>query len=187
MPRRGRRRLATPTGTWDDDEVDALIAEVSRLVEHRDAREDDALNTLCALIARVLATEPTPKQRDRLRALLYGRLKNRWDVDESRRTQPSKASAIAREVVAWSRGIGVRDVRWMQDTLRNALDPADRTKSKKNDLTGQPVLHQRTGQQMLDADGQPVTRKPRPRVTPIYREPEPRNLFTGPRSTIPGR
>lgn len=149
--------------------MDALIAEVSRIVEHRDERNDDALDTLCALTAKALAREPTSKQRDRLRALLYGRLKNRWDVDESERTQASKASAIAREVVAWSRGVGVRDVRWMQDTLRKALDPADRNRSKRNDLTGQPVLHEQMGQPMVDADGQPATHKPRPRVKLIYR------------------
>lgn len=171
MPeRRGRPRSTLPTGEWDDDEVDALIAEVASVVEPQKERSDDALATLSALASRVLAKEPTSKQRERLRALLYGRLESRWEVDEAGRTQPSKASAIARQLVAWRYGLNVRDVRWMQETLRKARHPADRNKNKgKRDLTGQAILHRQTGQPMLDANGQPAKQTPRPRVKMIYR------------------
>jgi hypothetical protein len=171
MPkRRGRPRSTLPTGAWDDDEVDSIITLASDVVDRRDERTGEALDALKALTARALGRPPTVPQVNRLRALLYGGLRTRRQDDKPDRTQPSKASAIARQIVAWQYGINVRDVRWMRETLNTARDPTDRNKNKdKRDLTGQPVLHGETGQPMLHEDGTPATHKPRPRVKLIYR------------------
>ena len=41
--------------------------------------------------------------------------------------------------MAWRHGLGERDVRRIQGTLKKAQDPGDRKKSSKKDIAGQSI------------------------------------------------
>jgi hypothetical protein len=128
-----------------------LERRVAAIVGPRDERleDSDALPRLRRLARRLLGRPLTADERRQLRTLLL--------------VKRAAASVIYRVLVAWRHGIGERDVRRMMRTLKVALD------EDGNDITGQPVIHKKTKEQMVDANGQPATHQPRPRVKLIYR------------------
>lgn len=132
---RGRPPAARPSGAWS---VDAgLLLEVQKVVEGRDSRERDehggtvyegaakldALDQLKRRIVGVLPEDKARKQRMRLRALLFGKSRDRRRADVKNPkyrdlTKAKRASDIWHQIIAWRDGVPFRDVRRRINALK---------------------------------------------------------------------
>ena len=145
--RRGRPRQAKPTGTWSDSDV--LAQRVSTIVGDRDVREDsgvEAYEQLCRLARRLLCRRVTPEERTRLKELLF--------------TKKAKASVITRQLLGWKHGLGLRDVRRMERSLRAPISLDSTALVLKYAEDGQPVCDEHGQPQwwIPDENGKPARR-----------------------------
>lgn len=147
-----RRPPQTPAGTWDDDDLRAKVEAI--VGKDRRDREGADFAAVCRLVGR----KPTPKQKQRLRKLVFG-----GTTASGKRVLGERPSVIAREIKAMRHSLTYPAVRDMQAALHKpvAQDVTALVLKYEAEL---PLLDEDGKRVALDENGKLVTGKDGPPV-----------------------